>query len=53
MSTLRGEMTVIEMIRALPPSLELFSRFGMEAGAGHRIDDDALLNEFGAVVRAA
>ena len=64
MSSLRSDMTVNEVIRHFPASVEVFSRFGidsccggalplLEAAARHRIDEDALLSALRAVIRAA
>ena len=64
MSILRSDMTVNEVIRLFPASVEVFGRYGidsccggglplLEAAARHRIDEEALLNALRAVIRAA
>ena len=64
MSNLSSDMTVNEVIRAFPASVEVFSRFGidsccggalplLEAAARHRIEEEALLTALRAAIRAA
>ena len=55
MSALRSDMTVNDVIRLFPVSVEVFQRFGIDACCGgalpllaaaarHRVDEDTLLN---------
>ena len=64
MSSLRSDMTVNEVIRHFPESVEVFNHFGidsccggdvplLEAAAYHRVDEDALLNALRSIIRAA